>query len=350
MKISRYNSQKIRVLSLVAILMVLYIHAVFNEAKTFPISAYVQEFCAFSGLSFVANPLFFSISGFLFFLGIKKASECYSKIKKRTKTLFVPYIIWNVIFVLWYVGMSIIPWGRQYVNSNIIDDINSNGPIHALYSLFIAPAGFQLWYLRDLMLYVVISPAIYFIIKRFGLYGLLFLFITGSLGLIYLPSEIKIWGAFFFTLGGYIALFSSLEDLKAKISPAMAGFCLVVYILNAVVRPLGVFPLAGTDIVVELCGLIAIWRLYDIIVENENGRLVKFLASLGSYSFFIYLFHEPAYNIIKKLGIKVCGVGEMNLIILYLICPFVMAAVSIAIAKLLQNIMPKVYTVIVGGR
>lgn len=350
MKISRYNSQKIKVLSFMAILMVLFIHAVFHEAKEFPISAYVQEFCAFSGLSIVANPLFFCISGFLFFTGMTEVSECYPKIKKRVKTLLVPYIIWNVIFVLWYVVLGIVPGISQYINSNLVDNICSNGPLIALYNLFIVPAGFQLWFLRDLMMYIVLSPVIYLVIQRLRFFGLLILFIFGSLGLVYFPPEIKFWGAFFFTLGGYIALLKPSEVLQIKISPAMAVCCFVIYILNAIVRPLNIISLAGTDMVVELCALIAIWRLYDVVVKDEKGKLVSFFAFCGSYSFFIYLFHEPAFNIIKKLGIKVCGGGSISLIILYLICPFIMIAVSIAVANLLQKMMPKIYAVIVGGR
>ena len=162
-----------------------------------------------------------------------------------------------------------------------------------------------------------------------------------------LPSEIKIWGAFFFTLGGYIAIYSSLD--KIKITKPFAYACLFIYLLNAELRPLGLILLKGTEMVVELCGLIAVfWGGYDFFVKTENKKVLKTLAKLGSYSFFIYLFHEPTFNIIKKLGIKVVGCSEPAFIVLYLLCPFIMAAISITVAILLQKIMPKVYSIIVG--
>jgi fucose 4-O-acetylase-like acetyltransferase len=315
MKISSYNSQKIRVLSFVAIMMVLYIHACFQEAADFPIALYVQRVIQFSGLSFVANPLFFCISGFLFFTGVAKVSDCYPKIKKRAKTLLLPYVIWNIIFVLWYVVLGILPGVSQFVNSNVSEYFT--GGLFGALDAFISPAAFQLWYLRDLIIYVLLSPLFYVCLKRFK-WGLpLLLFIAGSLGIIYLPSEIKIWGAFFFVLGSYIALYSSLDDLKRRISPTMAYVCLAIYILNAVLRPLAIISLAGTDMIVELCGLIAIWRLYDVVV-NVNSKFIKRLASWGSYSFFIYLFHEPAFNIIKKLSLRLCGANEFSLIYIYI--------------------------------
>lgn len=350
MKISSYNSQKIKVLSFVAIMMVLFIHAVFNEAKDFPVSAYVQEFCAFGGLSFVANPLFYCISGFLFFLGASHVKDCYPKIRKRARTLLVPYLIWNIVFVLWYEVLGFIPGVSAYINSDMTSGLVHNGPLHALYELFIVPAGFQLWYVRDLLIYVMLSPAIYLLIKYTKTVGLLLLFVAGTWGLLYLPSEIKIWGAFFFTLGGYIALHSSLEDLLQKISPTMACVCLIIYLLNAILRPLGIISLKGTDMIVELCGLIAIWRLYDVIVKREDSATIQQLAAWGGYSFFIYLFHEPAFNIIKKIGVKVLGVHEWSMILLYLVCPFVMCAIAICVAKVMQKFIPKTYSVLVGGR
>lgn len=348
MNISSYSSQKIKVLSFVAIMMVLYIHAVFTEAKDYPMVAYVQEFCAFSGLSFVANPLFFCISGFLFYLGVNKISDCYPKIAKRAKTLMVPYLVWNIIFVLWYVILGVVPGVSSYINSDITGDIMNNGSLHGLYALFVVPASFQLWFLRDLIIYVLLSPLIYIIIKELKVVGLILIFVAGTVGLLYLPSEIKIWGAFFFTLGGYIAIYSSLD--KIKITKPFAYACLFIYLLNAVLRPSGLILLKGTEMVVELCGLIAVWGGYDFFVKTENKKVVKTLAKLGSYSFFIYLFHEPTFNIIKKLGIKFVGCSEPALIVLYLLCPFIMAAISITVAILLQKIMPKVYSIIVGGR
>lgn len=61
-----YISQKIKILSLFAILLVLFIHSGFHEADTFALNAMITEL--FSGiLGNVAVPLFYVISGYLFF-------------------------------------------------------------------------------------------------------------------------------------------------------------------------------------------------------------------------------------------------------------------------------------------
>lgn len=103
--------------------------------------------------------------------------------------------------------------------------------------------------------------------------------------------------------------------------------------------------------IVCLCGIVTIWKLYDWVASKQSisTKLVHLNSILG-YSFFIYLFHEPAFNIIKKLGLKVLGVHEWSLILLYIINPLIMCAAAIAVAKVLQRFVPKIYSILVGGR
>lgn len=80
-----------------------------------------------------------------------------------------------------------------------------------------------------------------------------------------------------------------------------------------------------------------------------NPKQLSLNPVLG-YSFFVYLFHEPAFNIIKKAGLMVLGVHEWSLIILYFINPLIMCIIAIAVAKVLQKFVPKMYSILVGGR
>ena len=75
----------------------------------------------------------------------------------------------------------------------------------------------------------------------------------------------------------------------------------------------------------------------------KTNKLVK-------YSFFIYLFHEPVFNIIKKLGLKILGISNSSLIILYFVNPLIMAVLSVSVAWALKKYLPKIYSIVVGGR
>ena len=92
MRIDEYNSKKIRVLSFVLIFLVLYIHSFYNEAIGTKYASFLQVFLGNGGISNVAVPMFFAISGVLFFNGITSVKDCFPKIRKRIKSLLIPYI------------------------------------------------------------------------------------------------------------------------------------------------------------------------------------------------------------------------------------------------------------------
>ena len=101
---------------------------------------------------------------------------------------------------------------------------------------------------------------------------------------------------------------------------------------------------------IELCGLVFVWWLYDAVAKRPVASKLSPLSSMLGYSFFIYLFHEPAFNIIKKLGVKLVGTSDVSLTILYLVCPILMLFFAVGVAKVLQQLLPNVYKVLVGGR
>lgn len=348
--ISDYHSKKIIILNFVAILLVLYIHAVYNEASCYPIANYIQEVMGFGGLSLLANPLFYSISGFLFFSGINKNNNCYPKIKKRVRTLFVPYILWNIIFVVWFVLLQNLPGVSSMINSDVIGSITGKGFINGLFIMFIKPVAFQLWFLRDLIIYVILSPLFFLALKQYRFWLPLVLFVASWVGLIFLPPEIKIWGAFFFVFGGYIAVWHKLDDLTRNIGKLVFLLSLSLYLLNALASPLIGVLVPGSAVFFMLCGVIAIWCGYDLLIKNDDSILINKLVYGGGYSFFIYCFHEPFLNIIKKLGLKILGVSDVSLTILYIVNPLIMCAIAIIFAIIMKSFFPKVYSILVGGR
>jgi surface polysaccharide O-acyltransferase-like enzyme len=82
-KMTSYLSHKIKVQSLIAITMVIYIHTYYTEGEGYSMFMALQRFVGGTGLSSIANPLFYLTSGYLFFMGMKNAKECFPKIKKE---------------------------------------------------------------------------------------------------------------------------------------------------------------------------------------------------------------------------------------------------------------------------
>lgn len=210
MTISKYNSQKIKVLNLVLIVMVLYIHSYYLEAESnHPIALGLQLICGGNGLSSVANALFFLISGMLFFNGVESAKNCFPKMKKRVRSLLVPYVLWNVIFVLWYAVLQNIPGIGALVNSDMLTKVMQPNVLADLYELFWVPANFPLWFLRDLITMVAVSPLLYYLIKHLKWFAPIVIVFASPFAALHISP--------FFLLGGCIAMHSSLEEISEKL-------------------------------------------------------------------------------------------------------------------------------------
>lgn len=101
--------------------------------------------------------------------------------------------------------------------------------------------------------------------------------------------------------------------------------------------------------IMSVISIAAIWGLYDFVISRDYKFSARMNAML-SYTFFVYLFHEPAFNIIKKLGLKIFGIHEYSLILLYMINPILMLVIAIGVGILFKKLLPKTYSICVGGR
>lgn len=156
---SKYISDKIKILSFVCIILVLYIHSGFsnevlilNEKKTEMQTIYILQFIISGMVGRIAVPLFYIISGYLFFLNVPQGMQSiYKKIYKRGRTLFIPYLIGCLFFVFFNVLIATIPWASKYINSPIMPLFN-NSITQIICSIFYdtgngSPCAFQLWFL-----------------------------------------------------------------------------------------------------------------------------------------------------------------------------------------------------------
>ena len=80
-----------------------------NDGISFRYGAYDATRILFSeGMCRVAVPIFFFISGYLFFVKLEQwnINVWVDKLRKRAKTLLVPYLLWNIIAFLLLVAIE----------------------------------------------------------------------------------------------------------------------------------------------------------------------------------------------------------------------------------------------------
>lgn len=203
---TQYLSNKLRVLSLISILFVLYIHSGFhsNEIEGMIWNYRCQDFVSVM-VGRCAVPLFYVISGYLFFLKVSDGMKSiYAKIQKRIRTLLIPYIVGCLFFVGFGVLIAIMPGISKYVNGSVMPLFDK--PIQQIIcSIFYdqgdgAPCAFQLWFLRDLILIVATSP-IWYLLLRY----LKWLLVVISFCFTYLHIPfVPFYALFWFLLGGQL--------------------------------------------------------------------------------------------------------------------------------------------------
>lgn len=352
--ISSYTSDKIRLLSLVSIILVLYIHSGFHadEIEGMVMNDRVQEFVS-GMIGRCAVPLFYMISGYLFFLKVPDGmTSIYGKMRKRVGTLVVPYIIGCLFFVGFGVLMAVLPGVSKYMNSSVMPLFSK--PIgEILRSIFYdagngSPCAFQLWFLRDLILIVATSPLWYLCLKylKWGFVAVVFVLTYFDV------PHVPFYSLFWFVLGGQLTKVKiEMGGVSGRIKVAIFGLCLFLIISIIQLFFPDIIDWGLLRIPIILLGIIGAWGLYDLVLEKDFSlSRHQWLGIACQFTFFIYLFHEPTLNIVRKLIVVVLGKNEFGYMASYLISPWIFIIVSIPVAAFLKRHFVSIYKVCVGYR
>lgn len=354
---NKYLSLKLKVIQFFLMIMVVFLHSYNLVVKTNAgnivlnkgYSSFIQDFFS-QGITRIAVPLFFSISGYLFFLKMKGTLiEFISKFSKRLKTLFLPYLIWSIWGLLLYYILQILPHSNTFFTNKLIRDYSI---IELLSTLFINPIPYQLWFVRDLLMIIILSPVIYWLIKYFKFFTVLFFLFTWFYGFNFILFSNE--ALFFFVCGAFLCIDNNKLTQIEISEKSWIYICL--WIVIVFFKTILVYKGFQNEIVLNtlhktsiLIGILAIWRLYDFLFKNKDLNNYKFY-SIFSFSFFLYAFHEPILTIFTKGLFYILGKSELVSLIIYIVAPLLTITVAIFIGNYLKRTMPKFYGIVTGGR
>ncbi|MDR1544244.1 MAG: acyltransferase [Prevotellaceae bacterium] len=353
---NQYLSDKIKILSTVSILLVLFIHVAFyaNEVENCTIFPYIQHLMG-KVIGSCAVPLFFMISGYLFFLKVPDGLySIFQKMKKRVRTLLVPYLIAALFFVLFFIAIESIPGADRFMNSSLLSVLSKQNILQILQNVFWSgtvgdsPLAYHLWFLRDLLIIVVFSPVIFYCLKYLKWIWIVILFalIYFKLGLF-----LNITAFFYFSFGGLLVNYSRLVNLKSGKYVTLALLLLSLIIIAAKTILPDYFLWQIVNIPVTLLLILALWQIYNFVVPS--GFVLSkqsLLSKITSYNFFIYLFHIPPMFLFKKAIVFSLGKTELAYFVSYFISPVLIVCMYVCMAQWIRRKFPQFYSVIVGGR
>lgn len=102
-----------------------------------------------SGIAGIAIPFFFFASGYFLAVHIGEDRWWRNALRKRTVSLLIPFVLWNIVYIV---------FSRFGVEGNVISWFGLNPLRH--------PALFVLWYVRAIMILVLVSPIIMFSLRK----------------------------------------------------------------------------------------------------------------------------------------------------------------------------------------
>lgn len=357
---NKYLSEKLRIISFISIIMVVFLHS-YNLTIKFSsgnirfdsgYNIFIQNFFS-QGITRVAVPIFFCISGYLFFLNMKgKFNEFVVKYRKRAKTLLLPYLFWSLWGLIFYFFLQILPQSKNFFTSDLIVNYSF---AKLLERIFIDPIPYQLWFVRDLMVLVILSPIIYWLTKYFRAVPIILFFIIWleffRFSFVIVTNE----SVFFFCLGAYFAI-NKRDFLLKKLEQKYYFIYTFFWILLVSLKTELMHQNSDQKILLLLLpkmsiifGLIGVWSVYDILMTKKTSPNMM-IFNLSSFSFFLYAFHEPLLKLIKKGLFYIMGTREIVSVIVYFLAPMVTIIVSILLGSFIKRNLPQFYKLITGGR
>ena len=329
---NRCYRNKITLLSYILAIGIIYTHAV-----NYTIYGYTSGWYYWGGrfIGYASNwvPFFFLISGFLFYQNFS-----YSVLLKKWKTRFfsilIPYIIWNLTAFLYYSILAMIPVISNHLNGQI-------EPFTVEWIVKNALWGYHnaLWFLRNLMVYIIICPIFYGLIKKWKLCGIIIIVFCSVQGF---QGSGYLYYAVYYILGMFLGIHYKepiQRQYKKRSSFLTLGIFFITLFFNIIVAdefPYFVQPLCCIQMVL-------LWIAADLLRTDKKLEWWK------TISFFIYCTHGMVLESVEKIFLIVLGRNLISAVLDQIMAPFItLLIVTMAAWILRKNTM--LWNVATGNR
>ncbi len=302
-------------------------------------------------LARIAVPLFFFLSGFLFFFRSDFSFKTYGqKLKKRVRTLLVPYLFWNAIvffaFLFTQPFLSSVTSGRNLP----VADYHWQDWLNLFWNHKEGmPVCFQFWFIRDLMVVMLFSPLLYFIVKYGKTLSIILLGILWTFNLGFDLPGFSISAFFFFSSGAWFSI--NKHDFTADFRPFRWSATLLYLALAfldvwLMTNKMTDYPYIHNIGILAGIAAVVFWVSYGI----ERNRL-RSNEILTQSSFFVYAYHGMPALLAVKCWVKFLSpMNEWTMAAGFFLLPLVLIGIGVGIYTFLRKHLPAFTAVITGGR
>ena len=333
-EISESQSIRLSNMTILGTFLIMLMHLSYTGVPQDALPKFVNDF------THLAVPMFFMVSGYL--VAVKaEGAEWYKRLlQHRIKSLVVPYFALNTLFIPFlYVHHNVLKIGN-WVGGGMAVDWYAIKRIYGLTPEFHPSCG-VLWYVRCLVMFIVITPLIMVPIRK-SLSSCVFYISSFLLALSLFESTqfakdnwqffysfFSIRGLFYFSFGGLMS-WVCMKDWKLRFLVGL--FCLCGGLIS------GFVPYANA--LSQLLFISGIWFLMPS---------VRMPVWVVSSCFALYVFHSPIYMVfnflINKIEVVKYLVGAMPL---FPFCITLVICYSMTFA--IRNYCPRLGLILFGGR
>lgn len=304
-------------------------------------------------------PVYFFISGYLFFLGGNfSLGKYFNKVRNRIKSLLIPYVIWNSIAIIMLLILLSSSFTSMMRYGDYIDFSVSN--LLSCYWIYdgnlagvnipssTAPLNMPLWYVRDLMLLIVISPAIRWFLKNTGVVFLmiacgLWIYTSVETPQIYYPWE----GMFFFSSGAYFSI--NGREISTVVGRNLIPYSLFYFVFSIALTIGGYYDVDNIFYIKFPNIILGLLFFVSFFERISHGNLINRMRKYFGCAFFIYLSHGLINSkFIKMMIFAVKPDNDTECIFVLLFSYFSNILLLYAIYKLLERFYPRVLNLITG--
>ena len=359
-RISKDLSAKLRLVTLLAVTAVVFVHA-YNMTSRFgsgenaadmagaPGVVGFIEYLISQALTRWPAAMLFAISGFLFFHNLQPRWADYRrKYAGRVHTVVVPFLLWSGLGLLIYLVLQALPQSSAYFSRDFLGEFSV---AHVADKLLFHPVAYPLWFLQTLIVCFALAPLLYWplrIVRWLALVPFAAIWILGASA-----TNWNDWkGLTFFMLGAVIAL-ERRREVRLTPAPWFGRVLFPLWILasvlfTAILRGENTFWAHSLHKALMCMAVAAVWLGYEAYLRPLAGtRLVTFLLP---FSFFIFVAQEPLLMTIKRLGLHVLGSGNAAMLFIYFVAPLLTLVIVITAASIMRRRLPTSYGWLTGGR
>ncbi|WP_455623636.1 acyltransferase family protein [Parabacteroides sp.] len=303
----------------------------------------------------VAVPLFFFISGFLFFYKSAFSASVYKdKLRKRVRTVLVPYLFWNLVVIgLFFLAQTLMPSLTSGANKPIMD-YSALDWLKAFWAKdspdpdkIGMPIDYPLWFIRDLMMVMLFSPIVYGWVRCLRQYGMIVLGFLWVMGWWIDVPGFSLTAFFFFSFGAFFSVHrrNFVVDMRLLLIPSVGLYAILAVCDLCFMGEPWCRYLHNVGIIV---GCVCFISLTATCLERGLCRVSGFLA--GS-SFFVYAYHGMPLALVIKVVVRYLPPGsELEVIGLYLGSACVVIGIGLVLYGGMRRCVPSFLSLITGGR